>query len=72
MAHKDLGGTQSDSDMVPQPAEIDRVQSGGMCSCKRVHAPLSDAVQQSSNIVANGGCAYYISNSNLVMGMGMG
>ena len=57
-ARKGLEGTQSDSDMVPQPAEFDRVRSGGMCSSKRVHAPLSYGrvtVQQSSNVVANNG-----------------
>lgn len=50
-----FGGTPSDSDMVPQPAEFDRVRPGGMCSCKRVHAPLSygrPTIQQSSNVVA--------------------
>lgn len=53
-----LEGTQSDSDMVPQPAEFDRFQSGGMYSSKRVHAPLSYGrltVQQSSNVVADDG-----------------
>jgi hypothetical protein len=28
MAHRDLGGTQSDSDMVPRPAKIDRGLEG--------------------------------------------
>ena len=51
-------GTQSDSDMVPQPAKFDRFRSGGMCCSKRVHAPLSYGrmtIQQSSNVVADNG-----------------
>ena len=69
MAHKDLGGKQSDSDMVPQPAEFNRVQSEG----KRVHAPLSYGgrvtVQESSNVVANSGCfLHFTSHVELVVG----